>query len=80
MIVQKTVIDTNGRIPIPAKLRNMMDIKVGEEVILKYHNNEITITSYKQSLDSIRSSVRKYTNRSLLDSLEEIRNQERNHE
>jgi AbrB family looped-hinge helix DNA binding protein len=80
MLIQKTTIDANGRIPIPVKLRNLLEVKSGDEVILKYHNNEIIITSYKNSLEAIRSKVRKYTNRSLLEGLEEIRSQDRNHE
>lgn len=80
MIVQKTTIDSNGRIPIPVKLRNLLNVKNGDEVILKYHNNEITITSYKHSLTNIRSLIRKYTNRSLLDNLNVINDQDNNNE
>lgn len=78
MIVQKSIIDSNGRVPLPSKLRSLLGVKVGEEVIMKYHNGEIIITSYKHSLDSARRLIRKYTNRSLLQDLEEIQNQDHN--
>lgn len=80
MLIQKTTIDANGRIPLSSKLRSLLKVKVGEEIILKYHDNKIVITSYQHSLDHARTMIRKYTNRSLLQDHGEIKDQDHHNE
>ena len=39
----RTTFGENGRIIIPAPLRNMMKLIPGEEILLRYDNNSINI-------------------------------------
>ena len=78
MLAVKVNIDANGRIPIPTKLRSLLNLKKGDELIMKYEDNQLTISSYENNLKTIQDLVKKYTNRSLVESLEELRNIERN--
>lgn len=44
LLIEKRKIDVNGRIQIPSAMREEMDLKDGDEVIVSFQNNGITIS------------------------------------
>ena len=50
----------NGRIIIPAPLRNMMKLIPGEEILLRYDNNSINILTMKQAVKEAQDIVMQY--------------------
>ena len=64
----------NGRIVIPAPLRQQMRLEAGEELILRIDHDELHVYSLKQSVKKAQALVRKYTkNQSLTKALKEMR-------
>ena len=78
----KTTINENGRLSIPAAYRKALEIKPGDEVILRLEDNELHISTIKQALKRARQLVKQYvkTNESLVDSLISDRRKESRHE
>ena len=56
----KTKINENGRLVIPASFRKALDIKSGDEVILRFEENELHISSTKHALKRARQLVKQY--------------------
>ena len=65
----------NGRIIIPARLRNMMKLIPGEEILIRYDNNSINILTMKQAVKEAQNIVMQYNedNISLTASLKQSR-------
>lgn len=76
MFAKKVTFDTNGRIAIPAKMRKLLHLNPGDDVILKYEEGQITLTSYAHNIEKVRNIVQKYTNRSLLEELKDLRKED----
>jgi len=72
----------NGRIIIPAPLRNIMKLTPGEEILLRYDNNSINILTIKQAVKEAQDIVMQYNkdNISLTDSLKQSRLEEAKNE
>lgn len=72
----------NGRIIIPAPLRNMMKLIPGEEILLRYDNNSINILTMKQAVKEAQDIVMQYNKDrvSLTSSLEQLRLEETKNE
>ncbi len=72
----------NGRLIIPARLRNVMKLTPGEEILLRYDNNSINILTMKQAVKEAQSIVIQYNkdNISLTDSLKQSRLEEAKNE
>ena len=72
----------NGRIIIPARLRNVMKLTPGEEMLLRYDNNSINILTMKQAVKEAQDIVMQYNkdNISLTDSLKQSRLEEAKNE
>lgn len=72
----------NGRVIIPAPLRNIMKLKPGEEILFRYDNNAINILTMKQAVKEAQNIVMQYNkdNMSLTDSLKQSRLEELNNE
>ena len=72
----------NGRIIIPAPLRNIMKLTPGEEMLLRYDNNSINILTMKQAVKEAQNVVMQYNkdNISLTDSLKQSRLEEAKNE
>ena len=68
----------NGRIIIPAPLRNMMKLIPGEEILLRYDNNSINILTMKQAVKEAQDIVMQYNKDhiSLTSSLEQSKLEE----
>ena len=64
-------VNENGRVVIPAAFRKRLDIRKGDEVILRIEDNELRITTMKRNIERAQALVRKYvkTKRSLVDEL-----------
>ncbi|MBX9879152.1 MAG: AbrB/MazE/SpoVT family DNA-binding domain-containing protein [Candidatus Obscuribacterales bacterium] len=64
-------ITENGRLLIPAVLRKELDLRPGDEVLLRIQDDELRIGSLKSALKQSRKLVKKYikTNVSLSTSL-----------
>jgi|APCry1669189070_1035195.scaffolds.fasta_scaffold39697_1 AbrB family looped-hinge helix DNA binding protein len=56
----RAIFGENGRIIIPAPLRNIMKLTPGEEIILRYDNNSINILTMKQAVKEAQSIVMQY--------------------
>ena len=68
----------NGRMIIPALLRKTLNLKAGDEVVVKLSaDNDIVIHSPKQSLKKLQALIKtKVGNESLVDALFEMRRKE----
>ncbi len=54
----RTKITEGGRIIIPAKLRQVLGIEIGENVTLSVKDNSLQITTQKEALRRIQALVR----------------------
>lgn len=43
LLIEKRKIDVNGRIQIPSAMREEMDLKDGDEVVVSFQDNRIII-------------------------------------
>jgi len=64
-------VSENGRVVIPAAFRKALGIEVGDEVVLRLHNDELRITTQQKRIERARQHARKYLDRgvSLVDEL-----------
>jgi AbrB family looped-hinge helix DNA binding protein len=64
-------INENGRVVIPAAYRKALGVKAGDEVILRFEDDELRITTTKRRIERAQRLVRKYIKqgRSLVDEL-----------
>jgi AbrB family looped-hinge helix DNA binding protein len=51
-------VSAGGRIVIPAEIRRKMDIQLGDQVILSYHDGELHIATRKQRLQQAKDIVK----------------------
>jgi AbrB family looped-hinge helix DNA binding protein len=56
----RTKINENGRLVIPAIYRKALDIKAGDEVILRLEEDELHISNTKHALKRARQLVKQY--------------------
>lgn len=57
----KSKITEGGRIIIPAKLRKMFNLKIGEEVILRPMEDSILLVNKRQTTKMLQSICNKYS-------------------
>jgi len=53
-------INENGRVVIPASFRKALGINPGDEVILRFEDDELRITTMKRRIERAQRLVRKY--------------------
>jgi AbrB family looped-hinge helix DNA binding protein len=53
-------IGENGRIVIPAKMRRILGVETGDEVILQPEENTVRITTRRQRIEEARRQIRRY--------------------
>jgi len=53
-------VNENGRIVIPAAFRKALGIEIGDEVVLRLHNDELNITTQQQRIRQAQQRARKY--------------------
>jgi AbrB family looped-hinge helix DNA binding protein len=75
-------INENGRVVIPASFRKRLGIRVGDEVVLQLHDDELRITTLKRSIERAQRLVRKHVKPgiSLVDELIAERREAARHE
>jgi AbrB family looped-hinge helix DNA binding protein len=79
MIEQNVIVSENGRIIIPAIFRKELNIKSGDELILRLSpDNEIIIHSPRQSLQKLQDFAVKKNKTNLVDVLIDMRRKENN--
>jgi bifunctional DNA-binding transcriptional regulator/antitoxin component of YhaV-PrlF toxin-antitoxin module len=78
MFAQKTYIDSSGRIALSAKMRKILNLKVGDEVTIKCKNNELVITTFQANLSKARSILSKYNKLDLANELKKLREEDAN--
>ena len=73
-----TKVTEGGRIVIPAKLRQVLGIEIGENVTLSIKDNTLQITTRKEALRRLQALVRKHVPEgvSLVDELIQDRREE----
>lgn len=75
MIVQKSYIDSNGKLAIPIKIRQALKLKTGDEVSIQYNDNDskLVITTFHSNLDKARNILQKYEHIDLQKELKAMR-------
>ena|SRR2546423_1030011 len=53
-------INQNGRVVIPASFRKALGVKAGDELILRFEDEELRITTMKRRIERAQRHVRKY--------------------
>ena len=53
-------VNQNGRVVIPAHFRKRLGIRVGDEVVLQLHDDELRITTLKRNIERAQRLVRKH--------------------
>jgi AbrB family looped-hinge helix DNA binding protein len=75
-------INENGRVVIPASFRKALGVKAGDELILRFEDEELRITTMKRRIERAQRHVRKYVKpgTSLVDELIAERREAARHE
>lgn len=50
----------NGRVVIPADFRKALGVSAGDEIILRWEDDELRITTMKQNIERAQRHARKY--------------------
>ena len=53
-------VNENGRVVIPAEFRKALGIEVGDEVVVRLHAHELSITTQQQRIKRAQERARKY--------------------
>ncbi|CAN5245377.1 hypothetical protein BH10PSE19_BH10PSE19_14720 [soil metagenome] len=78
----KAKISENGRILIPAIIRNQLHLEVGDELVMRVKNDELHLISFKSAIKKAQTLVNKYIspNQSLVADLKAARQAEAENE
>ena len=78
----KVQIHSGGRFVLPAKLRKELQIKVGDEIVLRLENGFIRLVPLHQAVSIAQQTVKKYVPKgtSLVADLIQARKEEAAHE
>jgi AbrB family looped-hinge helix DNA binding protein len=74
----RTQISKSGRIVLPAKLRRALEIRAGDEIVMRLENGAIRIIPLRQAVNLAQKAVRQYVPEgvSLVDALIKERREE----
>lgn len=61
MTIHRTRLDRNGRIVIPAVVREQLGVKPGDELVLDVGAHEVRLTSHSAALAELKRLVREGT-------------------
>jgi bifunctional DNA-binding transcriptional regulator/antitoxin component of YhaV-PrlF toxin-antitoxin module len=73
MLLQKSYIDSHGKLAIPIKIRKILHLSPGDEVIIDCIDNKLVVTTFREKLAHARSIVKQYVKISLTDELKKLR-------
>jgi len=76
MQTQKSYIDNNGRLAIPAKIRQKLKLKPGDEVSIKYNDTELVVSTFSSNIEKARNILEKYKDIDLQNELRIMRNED----
>jgi AbrB family looped-hinge helix DNA binding protein len=76
MLSQKSYIDRNGRLFIPAKIRKTLNLKPSDEVSLKYSDTELVVSTFQSNLEKARSMLDKYKDKDILNEFKSLRQED----
>ena len=60
MLRAKTKLNANGRIVIPAAVRKALDLRPGDELIMRVEDGELRLSTRRQALARARRMIRRY--------------------
>ena len=60
MLQAKTKLNANGRVVIPAALRRALDLRPGDELIMRVEDGELRLSTRRQALARARRMIRHY--------------------
>jgi AbrB family looped-hinge helix DNA binding protein len=60
MLRAKTKLTANGRIVIPAAVRKALDLRPGDELIMRVEDGELRLSTRRQALARARRMIRRY--------------------
>lgn len=72
----KSYIDNNGRLAIPAKVRKKLHINIGDEVSIKYQNDQLIVSTYHANIEKARNILSKYEHLDLQKELKAMRHED----
>lgn len=78
----KSTIGENGRMIIPSKIRKLLDLSSGDQVVFVYDNNELKLQPLKSAVVKFQELIKKHNKAkiSLVDSLISSRRKESENE
>lgn len=76
MTALKSYIDSSGRLAIPAKIRQKLKLKPGDEVSINYNDSQLIISSFHSNIEKVRNILNKYTDLDLQKELKIMRSED----
>jgi AbrB family looped-hinge helix DNA binding protein len=76
MLTQKSYIDANGRLAIPAKIRQIFKLKPGDEVSLNYSENKLVVSTFASNIEKARNILNRYQDIDLQNELKTLRKED----
>jgi AbrB family looped-hinge helix DNA binding protein len=73
MSSQKSYIDNNGKLTIPIKIRKLLHLNPGDEVVIDCIDKKLIVTSFREKLSIARSIVKEFAKTSLVEELKKLR-------
>jgi AbrB family looped-hinge helix DNA binding protein len=60
MLQAKAKLNANGRVVIPAAVRKALDLRPGDELIMRIEDGELRLSTRRQALARARRMIRRY--------------------